>query len=280
MAFANQIWLWYSFIFVIGLILGSYLNSWIWRVNVGRWQFMSSAQADAEDQLSIVQIGTRSVCIHCQRVLAWFENIPLASFMVLGGRCRTCRKAIPIDYFFVELATALLLVGILYYHLHLPALNPWHFFRDIFFAALLVVIFVYDLKYYIISPGLTLVGALIAFSINVHYLSVSSYSLLLGIVVGAGFFFLQYAISQGHWIGKGDIYLGVMMGALLGWPNILVALFVAYILGALVAIPLILLKKKEMNSEVPFGTFLTVGTLAAMFWGQAIISWYVSFAKL
>lgn len=280
MVLTDEMWLWYSLIFIAGLMLGSYLNSWIWRVHEGRWQFrLQSFGIKEAKPLAIMRVGLRSVCIHCQRTLAWFENIPLGSFLVLRGRCRTCRQIIPVDYFLVELITALLFVGITFFHLHLPALSPWHFFRDLFFAALLVVVFVYDLKYYIILPGLAFAGALVATIINVHYLNFTFSSLLLAVAACAGFFILQYVISKGRWIGKGDIYLAVMMGALLGWPNILVALFLSYIFGALAAIPLLVFKKKEMSSEVPFGTFLAVGTLAAMFWGEPLVRWYLALAK-
>ncbi|KKW08256.1 MAG: Type 4 prepilin-like protein leader peptide-processing enzyme [Candidatus Kaiserbacteria bacterium GW2011_GWA2_49_19] len=273
-------WFWYGLVLAAGLILGSYLNSWMWRVHEGRWQFKPRFPGGEGAQPStIARIGGRSVCIHCQRVLAWFENIPLGSFLVLRGRCRTCRRAIPLDYFLVELAAALLFVGITYYHLHLPAFSPWHFFRDIFFSALLVVVFVYDLKYYIILPSLTLAGTTIAIFFNIQYSTVGIKYWILGAIVGGGFFALQYLISSGRWIGAGDIYLGVMMGALLGWPVILVAFFAAYILGALAAVPLLVFKKKGLKSEVPLGTFLAVGTFIAMFWGNNAIQWYWSLIR-
>jgi prepilin signal peptidase PulO-like enzyme (type II secretory pathway) len=97
--------------------------------------------------------------------------------------------------------------------------------------------------------------------------------------VGGGFFLLQYLVSRGKWIGGGDVRFGVMMGVLLGWPNILVALFIAYVLGAVVAVPLLIFKKKKMKSEVPFGAFLAIGTAAAMFWGSWIVNWYVGMIK-
>jgi prepilin signal peptidase PulO-like enzyme (type II secretory pathway) len=110
-------------------------------------------------------------------------------------------------------------------------------------------------------------------------LGFSIYSLALGALIGSGFFLVQYVLSRGRWIGGGDVRLGVMMGALLGWPNILVALFVSYILGAIVAIPLLIMKKKGMKSEIPFGTFLSVGTLAALLWGNQVINWYWNLIK-
>lgn len=246
------------FIAFLGLILGSYLNSWMWRVHEGKWQW-----------------GGRSMCIHCSRQLAWWENVPLVSFVILKGKCRTCKGVIPPRYFGVELATPILFIVVAAWELHFPTINPWQFFRDIFFTALLVVIFMYDLTYYEILPGLMLLGALVALAINIFTLHLMSLSLVLGMVVAAGFFLLQYLISKGTWIGQGDIYLGILMGALVGWPNIIVALFIAYVGGALISVPLLAFKKKTMNSPIPFGTFLAAGTLVALLFGDAIVRWYL-----
>ena len=101
--------------------------------------------------------------------------------------------------------------------------------------------------------------------------------MLLGILVGAGFFLLQYLISKGKWIGGGDVLLGVLMGVILGWPNILVALMLAYILGATVGVFLLLSKKKNLQDQLAFGTFLSVVTLLVMLWGDKIVGWYLKF---
>src|SRR5689334_19678265 len=105
----------YGAIFVLGTVVGSYINSWMWRVHEGKWRW-----------------GGRSMCVQCGRALVWYENIPLVSFVCLQGRCRTCRAPIPRDYFFVELAVPALLVGLAWYHLGGVggvglggALNPW-----------------------------------------------------------------------------------------------------------------------------------------------------------
>jgi prepilin signal peptidase PulO-like enzyme (type II secretory pathway) len=102
-------------------------------------------------------------------------------------------------------------------------------------------------------------------------------SLALGIALGAGFFAAQYAVSGGRWIGGGDIRLGALMGALLGWQSLLVALFLAYVSGALVAVPLLARRTKQWGSTIPFGTFLSVGALIALYFGADIIAWYVGY---
>ncbi len=251
----------YFILAIFGLTLGSYLNSWMWRVHEGKWQW-----------------GGRSMCIHCSRILTWKENIPIISFIILGGKCKTCQEKIPKDYFLVELITAVLFVVVAVIDVN-RGVSEWHVWRDIFFIALLVVVFVYDLKYYLVISGVAYGGAAIAFFVNFYFLHFTLYSLLLGLAVGGGFFAFQYIISKGRWIGGGDVRLGLMMGALLTWPNILVALFFSYVLGAAVSIPLLIFKKKGIKSEIPFGTFLAVGTLVAMLWGSQIMNWYVNLIK-
>lgn len=258
----------YSLILFLGLILGSYLNSWMWRVhlyqteeNASWWQFAK-------------KIGKRSRCVHCSRELCWFENIPLLSFAALRGRCKTCKKKIPSDYFFVELFSALSLVFVAAYFTGIGA-NPWLIGRDIFFIAILIVVFVYDLKYMIVLTDLVWAAAAVGFLINYFFLGYNLFSLALGFVVGGGFFLAQYLVSRGKWIGGGDIRIGVMMGLWLGWPGILLALFLSYIIGTLVMIPFLILKKKELGSQIPFGTFLAVGTFITIFWGNQIIGWYL-----
>jgi len=151
----------------------------------------------------------------------------------------------------------------------------------------LIIIFVYDLKYYLIPDKISisaivtifiLQGILIMFNNNFNFsLLLTPYSLLLfSAIIISGFFALQFLISKGKWIGGGDIRLGFLMGIILGWPMGLVALFLSYILGSLYAIPAVAFGKKKMKSQIPFGTFLTASTLIAMLWGERILNWYLS----
>ncbi len=260
--FAIESWLVYSFIFALGLVLGSYLNSWMWRIHEGKYVFLG-----------------RSMCVNCSRYLAWFENIPLVSFLALRGKCRTCKIKIPSSYFFVEFATASLFLFLAMIDVN-AGVAPVRMFRDLFFAALLVVIFVYDAKYGEIVLGVTWLGAAIAAIMNLKYFGFNFTSLLLGALAGGGFFLLQYLVSKGKWIGGGDMHLGLMMGVLLGWPSILVGLFVSYVIGAIVSVGLILFGKKSMGSRIPLGTFLSIGTLVTLLWGSEIVKWYLSLISL
>lgn len=106
-------------------------------------------------------------------------------------------------------------------------------------------------------------------------LGYSMINLLLAAFIISGFFLVQFLISRGKWIGGGDIRLGFLMGVILGWPHGIVALFIAYFLGSIIGILLIIWGKKKFSSKIPFGTFLTAGTFIALLYGQEIIQWYL-----
>jgi prepilin signal peptidase PulO-like enzyme (type II secretory pathway) len=101
-------------------------------------------------------------------------------------------------------------------------------------------------------------------------------TLFLAIGFGAGVFLIEYLVSKGRWIGAGDIRVGAMMGAMLGFPLVILALFISYIIGAAFGILLIVFRKAKLKSEIPFGTFLTVGTTITLFYGDNILGWYLS----
>lgn len=120
-----------------------------------------------------------------------------------------------------------------------------------------------------IHPAAILAAATVWFG----WLSIPS--MLVGALVGMGFFLAQYVVSKGRWIGGGDIRLGLFMGIILGWPLILVALFLAYVGGAIFVIPFLIMGKKQFASKIPFGTYLSVATVVAMFWGEKLVDWYI-----
>lgn len=246
----------YIIIFFLGLALGSFLNSWIWR---------------ARENIRIIH--GRSICPHCRRQLTWYENIPVLSYLFLRGKCRTCRQPIPWHFTLVEAGAAALFVVVAWKNINSPIIAPAHFFRDIIFVILLIIIFVYDLLYQEILPAVVWFGVLAGLGFNL-YLGVSWASMLWGALAGGGFFLLQYVVSRGKWIGGGDVRLGIMMGVWLGWPSVLSALVIAYIVGAIASLFLLTLRKKTLASATPFGTYLALGTFITMLWGEKIIIWY------
>jgi len=250
----------YFFIFLFGLSFGSFLNAWIYRVR---------------ENMKIC--NDRSICPTCHQHLVWYDNIPLVSYLLfLKGKCRKCKTDIHWQYPVVEFAVAVIFVLIAYLHnFHLDFILTPELARDFIVIYLLIFIFIYDLKYQEILDRVTLLPALFLFLATGTLGWLGWYDMVFGIVIGGGVFLLQYIISQGKWIGGGDIRLGVFMGIILGWQNTIFALFLAYVLGAIVGIYLLVVKKKKAKSEVPFGVFLTVATFVAMFWGMQIVNWYL-----
>lgn len=244
---------------LLGLAVGSYLNVVIWRLRTGEQGFRS-----------------RSKCPDCHKVLKPSELVPLVSFLALKGRCSGCGAAISWQYPLVEVSTMLLFL--LAWHVHGGAggvLGPeWlGFLRDILFVAALTVVFVIDARDMLVHDSVVLPAAAAAFLLNI-LLGHAWTGLLLAAAVGAGFFLFQYAVSRGRWIGGGDIRIGLMMGAMLGFPGVLAALLLSYVLGAVAAVFLILFGKKGWKSQLAFGTFLSVGTAVILFFGEAVWNWY------
>ncbi len=173
----------------------------------------------------------------------------------------------------VELATATLfaVAGLV------DASNALLLIRNLLMTVFLVVVFVYDLKFSYILDRFTIPAMVVALVMNVWIGSLSIVSMLIGAVMVGGFFLVQFMVSKGRWIGGGDIRLGVVMGLLLGWQVVLLALLISYMFGGFVGIGLILFKHKKIESAVPFGTFLGIGTFVAMLWGEKIIQWYMGY---
>ena len=232
-------------LFFLGLLLGSFLNAWLWRAHAGR---------------SVLR--GRSLCPHCLSQLAWFDNIPLVSYVVLGARCRTCRARISASYPCIELWMALVSVFIGWVH----GSDALLIARDITIVFFLTFIFVFDVRHRLIHDATTLIPAAILFVSALLFEWQTLLSMLIGVVIAAGFFALQHFFSHGRWIGAGDMRLGVLMGVILGWPLTLVALFVAYVGGAAIFLPFIVSRRVHTKTAVPFGALLTAATFVALFW--------------
>lgn len=250
--------LYYIFTVIFGVIFGSFLNAYIWRLKSNR---------------SILR--GRSICTHCKHDLGWLDLIPIISFLFLRGRCRYCGKKISWQYPLVELFTALIFILILNAHFNLGH-SFWFIARDWFFAGILIVIFVYDHRWGYILDRVSLPSIVIAFTVNI-LLGYDWSNLLGAALIGCGFFLIQYLLSHGKWIGGGDIRMGALMGFMLGWPNVIVALFLSYLIGAGSAMILLFTKKKKMGSTIAMGTFLAIGSLITLLWGNQILEWYLKF---
>jgi prepilin signal peptidase PulO-like enzyme (type II secretory pathway) len=265
----------YVIVFLFGLTVGSFLNCVIYRLGTGE-SFLKG----------------RSHCPHCKHTLSWQDLIPIFSFLILKGKCRYCHQKISIQYPLIELATAILFTLIIHYTFPNFLLSTFY----LLLSSFLIVIFVYDLKHYIIPDKVIYPAIAIALIFNFKFLIFNQFSpkeslwlptgqaifkyAILSAVLAAAFFLFIFLISRGKWLGFGDVKLGFLMGLFLSFPKILVSLFFAYLIGAIIGIGLILAKKKTLKSEVPFGPFLVTGTFIALFWGNQLINWYLNFFRI
>jgi len=225
------------FLFFLGICVGSFLNVIIFRLEKKE------------------KITGRSYCDSCKKKIKFYDLVPLLSFLLLRGKCRYCNQKIKSEYFLVELATGLLFV-------------LFGFNILLFFIAVLIIIFVYDFKHYLIpdiilTPAILL--ALIFFSQN-----------WFAALIASGFFAFLVLISKETWMGWGDVKLAVLMGLLLGWPNILLALFISFVFGAICGIILIAIKSKTIKSQMPFGPFLVGATIICLYLNHLLLlnSWW------
>ena len=267
----------YFFIFLFGLCVGSFLNCVIY--------LLESKQEPVRRQRRRTGLLGRSFCPYCGHILSWKDLIPVLSFLILRGKCRYCQKPISLQYPLVEIATLSLFP--LIFNFQFSIFNEFSIFNFqnfiissflLLIACFLIIIFVYDLKHYIIPDKVIYpaIGITFIYQIIFNFQTPAFFNLILSGFGAAGFFLAIVLISRGKWMGLGDVKLAFLMGLLLGFPNILAALFLAFSIGAIIGTGLIIKGKKTLKSEVPFGPFLIIGTFIAMFWGERIIEWYLS----
>jgi len=237
---------------IFGLVIGSFLNVVIVRLPEGRsiWR-------------------PRSSCPGCGTPIAWHDNIPLLSFAILRGRCRACGKAIGVRYPLVEAATGALFA--LAYLVLGPTLD---FLVAAVFLAALVAITGIDLAHQIIPDVITLPGILAGVVANVAIGRVSWLESVVGIIICGGIFLVIILASRGG-MGGGDMKLGAMLGAFLGWKLGLLSLMLGVLAGGAVALCLLILGRKGRKEAIPFGPFLALGGAITMLWGETILSWYL-----
>lgn len=220
----------------------------------------------------------RSKCPHCHGTLKPRHLVPVLSYLIQRGKCAMCGKKIHVQYPLVELAGALL--AVIAVVRHLPGGEWLAMGFEFFFSTSLLVFTVMDLRWSELPLEL-MVGTGVVFSLWNALLEVAAgasawevgWSHALGFGAATLFFLFQWIVSRKRWIGSGDIWLGAIMGATLGWPSVGLAIYFAYLIGGAFALILLLAKKIQPGSRVPFGPALVVGTLAAIWWGPEIMEW-------
>lgn len=241
-------------IFIFGASIGSFLNVLIDRLPQGK------------------PITGRSHCDDCGKKIAWYDLFPIISFFILGGKTRCCRKKLSFQYPVVEFITGVIFVMVFKDG---PYLGP-SLIRSVLISGIitcLIVIFVSDFKYHLISDYILL--TLSIFSILFHLSNNEAMKqfnnfFLSGLIVSFPIF-LIYFISKERAMGLGDVYLSAIMGFLLGWKAGFLALYIGFVTGAIFGLIVILFKHKKLRSRIAFGPFLVIGTVTMLFWGEKVL---------
>ncbi|PLX91331.1 MAG: prepilin peptidase [Desulfuromonas sp.] len=247
------------FAFVLGAVIGSFLNVCIYRIPAGE---------------SIVSPASR--CPRCGQAIRWYQNIPILSFLLLRGKCGSCHVPISWRYPAIEALTGVLFALVLdQYGVSVATLAYW------LFAASLVTIMFIDLDHQIIPDVISLPGILVGFCLSFFVPWVSWLGSLVGIVVGGGSLLLVawgYELLTGReGMGGGDIKFLAMIGAFLGWKAVLPVVFMSSLLGSLVGIPLMLIKGGRGGFALPFGPFLASAALVWLLYADLVVATYWRF---
>ena len=222
---------------------------------------------------SIITPGSH--CPQCSKPIRWYDNIPLVSFLLLRGKCRNCHRSISVQYPLVEGITALL--SLLLFIRFGPSLNYVIYFA---FVAALVVITVIDLHHQIIPDMISLPGIGVGLLASWILPGTSVVKALLGLLLGGGSLFLVATVYE--WLfkregmGGGDVKLLAMIGAFLGWKAVILTILLSSLIGSIVGIAVILWKGRDFKYAIPFGPFLSLGAVIALFYGENLILWYLT----
>ena len=245
---------------VFGLVIGSFLNVCIFRI---------------PRNISIVFPSSR--CPSCNHPIRAWDNIPVISYMILGGRCRHCGAKISLQYPFVEALNAFFYVAVFW---------RYGFGWDsgvyaLFCSSLLVITFV-DLEFQIIPDRITLPGIVIGIVAGsllmpdpfMRTTLLGYKASVIGLLSGGGFFYLVAVLSRGG-MGGGDIKMMAMVGALMGWKTVLLTTFLGSLSGSMVGIFLMIFRGRGRKAKIPFGPFLALGAVITLFFGEEILAWYL-----
>ena len=256
-------------IFVLGLCLGSFVNMLVYRTAV-KYKLKNPPSP------RLRKGENRSFCDYCGKQLHWYENIPVISWVIQKGKSKCCHKKLSKLYPIVELITGGLMI-LVFNKFNLLSgsfslsIEIMQLVWLVMVVVLLVFLTVFDLKYLILPDFAVIILIVISF-LGVVFDEPNIIPYLISAIVGSGFLLILYLITKKRGIGFGDVKLAVFMGLFLGWPKIILAMYVAFIVGAIVGIIGIFLKKMNKKSQIAFGPFLILGTVVAWIWGNQIIN--------
>ncbi|OGD61101.1 hypothetical protein A3I57_00835 [Candidatus Beckwithbacteria bacterium RIFCSPLOWO2_02_FULL_47_23] len=256
----------YWLMFLLGICLGSFLSVVLYRLRVG-----GSA------------LKGRSVCDHCRKKIAWYDNLPLLSFLLLGGKCRRCRRPINPEYPLTELIIGIEFVWV-YWLLKINFnffnwIEGWYSFALLAYWLILfsgaVAIAIYDFQHQLIPDQILLPLIVVAF---LRLFVSQNWSVVPAAFGSMAFLGVLHLVTRGKGMGLGDVKLGFLLGLVLGWPQIMTAYFLAFLTGAIAGVILIVVKGKNLKSKIAFGPFLILGMIIAKLWGwpiwQGYLKWF------
>ncbi|MDD4815695.1 MAG: prepilin peptidase [Clostridia bacterium] len=249
----------YILIGLIGLCVGSFLNVLIFRV---------------PNNLSIVK--PNSFCSKCNNTLKWYHNIPIFSYIFLKGKCSFCKTHIPFRYTFVEILNTILWLACVLFFWNTSIILAIIY---MFFCSFLLVVAFIDLEHKFIPDRFQIVLLVLGVLSLIFTSNIAILDRIIGFFVGGGVLLFFYGCGliffKKEALGIGDIKLMAVCGLVVGWQNILFALFVGVVVGSIV---LIFAQKlqKEKGKEYPFAPFLASGVLLALFLGEQVINWYIN----
>lgn len=275
---------------LLGLALGSFSGAQVWRLRA-RQLIQDKKDGEEYDKSELKRLGPlakakasedRSRCLYCNHTLAWYDLIPLVSWLSTGGKCRYCKK--PIGKFepLIELGTAVLFVTFFHYWVTLYPDGAW--LGLAFWGIMLtmfVILFAYDLKWFLLPDVvmLPLIGLAAVYAVFAIVTADAPLTLALNtlgaVLILSGLYLGLWLLSKGMWVGFGDVKLGLALGLLLmDWQLALLTLLLANLIGTLIVLPGLITKKLSRQTHVPFGPFLILGFFISLFWGAGIIAWY------
>lgn len=234
------------FLFLLGLVFGSFLGALTYRL---------PRKVSINDG--------RSKCPNCSKIIAWYDNIPVISFLILRGRCRNCKKEISVRYSLIELATAVTFVLI----------GPNTVTLAI--ATILIAIFVIDLEHQLIFDELVFAGLGVLIANLLILDSPLIFHYLLAGFLAANFLLFLNLITRGRGMGLGDVKLALLIGTFLGLNKFMPWLLMSFISGSVVGLFLIVTKKATIKQKVPFGPFLIIGAILTTIFGNVIMKFFV-----
>jgi len=250
-------------IVLFGLAWGSFLNVVVYRLPLG---------------MSLLK--PPSSCPQCKRRIKFYHNIPVFSYIYLGGKCPDCRAKIPLTYLLVEILTPLSFILVFQ---HQGCSLSLHFFASCLFASAMIVLGFIDYYHQILPDEITLPCLVLALVYSPFRSDLTLKQALIGAVVGAGFLLFVYGayylIRKKEGLGMGDVTLMLLIGAYLGWRLTLFTLLLASFAGAVIGVLLIFFKKKDFQYSLPFGTFLAPAAFFSLLWGEPIIRAYWNLFK-